>query len=163
VIDGVELGFPHTIIGAISAAAADETEVITLDARQAATVGRLTADSSNPTLPHDAALGVSDIRHLIGAPATGPVPAGYSVHMKAAEYQLRNVTSDKVTVLLLCELTYTQPGLGTHGRIGVFPLFMHWEHGDWKEAGDAGPVYLKLSAVPYSVKAAALGWKALLY
>jgi len=40
--------------------------------------------------------------------------------MKAAEYQLRNVTSDKVTVLLLCKLTYTQPGLGTHGRMGVF-------------------------------------------
>jgi hypothetical protein len=163
VIDGVELRFPRTIAGAISAAAAAETEVITLDPRYAATVGRLTADSSDPSLPHDAAQGVSDIRHLIGAPATGPVPTGYSVRMKAAEYQLRDITSLKVTVLLLCELTYTQPDVETHGRLGVFPLFMHWEHGDWKVAGDAGPKYLKLVAVPYSPKATALGWKALLY
>jgi hypothetical protein len=162
VIDGVKLGFPHTVVGAISAAANDETEFITLDAGHAATVGRLTADSSNRTLPQDVAQGVSDIRQLIGVPATGPVPAGYSVHMKAAEYQVRNVTPDKVTVLLLCELNYTQPGLGTHGRIGIFALFMHWEHGDWKEAGDAGGTYVKLVAVPDSAKAAALGWKALL-
>lgn len=162
-INGVELGFPHTVAGAISAAADDETELTTLDASRATIVGRLIADPSNSNLPSDAANGAESFREAFGIPATGPVPAGYSFHFKATEYQLRNVASDKVTVLLLCDLSYTQPRLGVNSRIGVFPLFMHWVHGDWKENGDAGPVYMYLSAAPHSARASALGWKALLY
>lgn len=40
---------------------------------------------------------------------------------------------------------------------------MRWEHGDWRNDGDAGPVYLKLIAEPYSAKASELGWNALRY
>ncbi len=163
VIDGVELGFPHTIVGAISAAADEMSEGFTLDPGHAAVVGRLTADSSHLTLPQNLAEGAGSLRKFLGAPATGPVAAGYSVHFRAVEYQLRDVTADQVMVVVLCEFTYTQPGLGMHGRIGVFPFLMHWEHDDWKDAGDTDTAYLNLIAQPDSPQAAALGWNVLLY
>jgi hypothetical protein len=163
VINGVELGFPHSTIGAISAAADVESEVFTLDPGHAAAVMRLRADSSYPTAPQDAAQGAESLRKGLGAPPAGAVPAGYSAHFRAVEYQVRNVTTDEVMVILLCEATFAQPGVGLHGRIGVFPFLMRWEHDDWKDAGDTNTAYLNLIAVPYSSKAAALGWNALMY
>jgi hypothetical protein len=162
VINGVELGFPHSTVGAISAAADVLSEVFTLDPGHAAVVGRLTADSSNPTLPQDAAQGAENLRKDLGVPATGPVPAGYSVHFKAVEYQVRDVTSDEVMVILLSDVTFVQPKVGVRVRIGVYPFLMHWEKNDWKDAGETAPTYVKLAAVPYSSQAAALGWKTLL-
>lgn len=163
VIDSVVLGFSHTTVGAISAAADEIGEGFTLDPDHAAVVGRLTADSSYPTLPQDAAQGAESLRKFLGAPATGPLAAGYSVHFRAVEYQLRDVTANQVMVILLCELSYTQPGAGMHGRIGVYPFLMHWEHDDWKDAGYTNTAYLNLIAQPNSPAAAALGWKPLLY
>jgi hypothetical protein len=61
VINGVELGFPHSTVGAISAAADVLSETFALDPGHAAGVMRLTADSSYPTAPQDAAQGAESL------------------------------------------------------------------------------------------------------
>jgi hypothetical protein len=45
--------------------------------------------------------------------------------------------------------------------MGVYPFLMHWEHGDWKDAGGTGTRYMSLFAQPDSSRAAQLGWKPL--
>lgn len=161
VINGVQLGFPHTTVGAISAAADLVSEVYTLDPSHASAVARLMADSSVPELIHDAALGAGSLRKEVGISPTGPVPAGYSAHIVAVEYQVRNVTANKVMVILLCDFAYTKPGGKVYSTIGVLPFLMHWERGDWKDAGYTDPAYMSLIAQPDSAKAASLGWKPL--
>jgi hypothetical protein len=162
VSNGVELGFPHSTVGAISSAASLLSEMLSLDPSRARVVAGLTADSAHPTAIEDAAAqGAESLRKYLGIPATGSVPAGYSVGFQAVEYQLRDITPDEVLVILLTDVTFTQPK-AVHSRVGVYPFLMHWEHGDWKDAGDTNPAYVNLIAVPYTTKAAARGWIPLL-
>lgn len=162
VTSGVQLGFPPSIVGAISAAAYEFVEAYGLDPAHEEVVGQLTADSSNPAFPQDAATAALNLRKMLGLSATGPVPAGYAVQLKAVEYQVRDLTADQVLVILLCEVTYVRPGSEAENT-GVFPFLMHWEQGDWKNAGHTDSTYLKLLATPDSPSAAALGWNPLLY
>lgn len=162
-IDGVELGFPHSTAGAVSAAADTAGEVFsTLDPDRAAAVMRLTADPSYPGAPEQAAQGAASDRQSLGIPASGPVPPGYSLVVQPVEYQVRNVTADSVMVLLLCDFTTAQSVTGTQTRVGVFPFRMHWADADWKVADPGGASYLNLAAEPFSSQAAALGWQELL-
>lgn len=163
VINGVELGFPHSTAGAVSAASALAGEVFsTLDPDRAAAVMRLTADSSYADAPQQAAHGAASDRQDLGVPAAGPVPAGYSLVADPVEYQVRDVTAGSVLVLLLSDLTTTQPGQGTQTRIAVFPFPVRWAEGDWKAADPGGASYLRLAAEPFSSQAAALGWQELI-
>jgi hypothetical protein len=110
-VNGVYLGFPHSTAGAVSAAADVVSEVFsTLDPDRAAAVMRLTAAPSYAGAPQQAASGAASDRQTLGIPATGPVPAGYSLLVQPVEYQARDVTADDATVLLLCDFTSTQPG-----------------------------------------------------
>jgi hypothetical protein len=162
-VNGVELRFPHSTVGAVSAAADTAGEVFsTLDPDRAAAVMRLTADPSYPGAPGQAAAGAASDRQSLGIPASGPVPVGYSLVVQPVEYQVRDVTADSATVLLLCDFTTTQPGTGTQSRVGVFPFRMHWADADWKVADPGGASYVNLAAEPFSPRAAALGWQELL-
>jgi hypothetical protein len=110
-VNGVYLGFPHSTAGAVSAADDVVSEVFsTLDPDRAAAVMRLTAGPSYGDAPQQAAQGAASDRRALGIPATGPVPAGYSLLVQPVEYQARDVTADHATVLLLCDFTSTQPG-----------------------------------------------------
>jgi hypothetical protein len=164
VINGVELGFPHSTAGAVSAAAEVTGEVFsTLDPDRAAAVMRLTADPfSYADAPQQAAHGAVSDRQALGLPASGPVPDGYSLVVQPQEYQVRDVTAGSALVLLLSDLTMTQPGQGTQTRIGVFPFPVRWDAGDWKIAAPGDSSYLKLAAEPFSSQAATLGWQELL-
>lgn len=162
-VNGVELGFPHSTVGAVSAAADAAGEVFsTLDPDRAAAVMRLTADPSYTSAPQQAAQGAASDRQSLGIPAGGPVPAGYSLVIQPAEYQVRNVTADSALVLLLCDATTTRPGTGTQTRTAVFPFGMAWAAGDWKVASVGNGSYLNLAAEPFSPQAASLGWQELL-
>jgi len=163
VINGVELGFPHSTAGAVSAAADTAGEVFsTLDPDRAAAVMRLTADASYADAPQQAAHGAASDRQYLGVPAAGPVPAGYSLVTEPVEYQVRDVTADSALVLLLADFTTTQPGEGTQTRVAVFPFPMSWADGDWKAADPGNASYLSLAAEPFSSQAAALGWQELI-
>jgi hypothetical protein len=160
-VNGVYLGFPHSTQGAVSAADEFMSQLgSTLDPDRAAAVLRLTADPSYPTGPQDFAHGTTSERRNLGLPATGQVPQAASVVLDPVEYQVRDVTPDQVTVLLLGSDVITLPTQGTQSRVGVYPLRMHWTEDDWKIlAPDPGANYAKLSAVPGSPQAAGLGWQ----
>jgi hypothetical protein len=162
-INGVYLGYPHSTQGAVSAADELMTQIgSTLDPDRASAVLRLTADPSYPSGPQDFAEGAISERKDLSLPATGQAPAGASVVLTPAEYQVRDVTAGQVTVLLLAADVITLPGQGTQTRIGVYPLRMHWAEGDWKILrSDAATSYSSLSAEPGSPQAAASGWQEL--
>jgi hypothetical protein len=163
VVDEVPLGYPHTTTGAVSAAAAFMTQIAsTLDPDRAAAVFRLTADPSYGDAPQLGGQGVASERAQLGLPAAGPVPAGVSVVFDPAEYQIRDLSASRVTVLLLADYVITLPGQGTQARVGVYPLGMHWSGGDWKIlAAEPGVDYSGLSALPGSAQAASGGWQEL--
>jgi hypothetical protein len=161
-VNGVWLGFPHSTIGAISAAAALASEAgSTLDPDRAAAVMRMTADPSYADGPQQAASGAVSDRTALGLPASGPVPEGYGLDLSPQEYQVRDVSADRVTVLLLADIIATTPGQGTTTKVGVFPVALHWAQGDWKVLPTPATGYSGLIAEPGSAQAASLGWQEL--
>ena len=161
-INGVYLGFPHSTAGAVSAADAVVTEVgSTLDPDRAAAVMRMTADPSFKNAPEQAAEGAVNDRKDLGLPSGEPLPSGASVQIEPVDYQVRDVSADLVTVLLLCDFISSVPGQGTQMQIGVFPVRMHWAEDDWKVLSVGGDNYSSLVADPGSPQAASLGWQAL--
>jgi hypothetical protein len=159
-IDGVALGFPHSTVGAVSAADEFTTAILsTLDPDRAAAVMRLVADPAYPGGPRQAAEGIAGVRRSLGIPATGLVPIGASFAFTPVEYQVRGVSSSTVTVLLLSDLISTAPGQGTVTEVTVFPVAMHWAEADWKILSNPVGDYRTLTAVPGTPQAAADGWQ----
>jgi hypothetical protein len=160
-INGVYLGYPHSTQGAVSAADEYWTELgSTLDPDRAAAVMRLIADPSYTAGPQQAAQGAVKDRQGLHLAATGPVPDGASLVLDPVDYQVRSVTPDQVTVLLLSDFISTVPGQGTQTRVGVFPVQLHWAQGDWKVLDwDNSTSYTSLAAEPGSPQAAQNGWQ----
>lgn len=165
-INGVSVGYPHSMIGAVSAAVEYWRQVgSTLDPDRAAAVGRLVADPSWSDAPQQLAAGPISARKVLGVATGGPVPAGASVILAPVEYQLRSVSGDNVQVLLLATYTTSSPSQGPQTRMGVYPLQLHWAaSGDWKipaPSGNDTTDYSSLVAEPGSVQASAYGWQEL--
>lgn len=100
-IDGLHVGYPHSEVGAVSAAAEYWTQLgSTLDPDRAATIARLAADPTWADGPAQLAKGPVATRQELGLLTTGSVPAGDSVQLEPVEYQLRNTSADSTTVLL---------------------------------------------------------------
>lgn len=162
-VNGIYLGYPRSMQGAVSAAVEFMTQIgSTLDPDRAAAVLRLTADPSYSSGPQDFANGAVSERRDLSLPASGQVPAGASAVLEPAEYQAWPAPGDQVTVLLLADDVITLPGLSTQTRVGVYPLRMHWAQDDWKLLRpDPSASYSFLTAAPGSAQAAADGWKEL--
>jgi len=162
--DGIELGYPHTIIGAISAAA-DYLDAVasTLDPDYAASLMRTAGDPANTALPTDLAHSTVLLRGDLQLPTNGPLPAPVSFQTTAQMYQLRNVGTDSVLVLLLTSNTFINARGGSAQTMGVYPVKMHWTGGDWRLAavGGTGQDYSGLAATPDTSAAVAQGWLAL--
>jgi hypothetical protein len=161
-VNGVYLGFPHSTVGAVSAADEFATQIVsTLDPDRAAAVMRLVADPSYNDGPQQAAQGVASDRKSLGLAASGAVPPGFSFELVPVEYQVQEGAAGTVTVLLLSDFISTTPGQGTMTGIGVFPLALRWSIGDWKVVPVAPRHYSGITAEPDSPQAAALGWQEL--
>jgi hypothetical protein len=161
-INGVYLGYPHSTTGAVSAAVEFLATIgSTLDPDRAAAVMRMTADPTYSGAPGQAAEGAINDRKSLGLPASGPVPAGASLETEPIEYQVRGVTTSRVTVLLLCDFVAAMPGGGTQTTIGVFPVRLHWTENDWSILPPKTTSYADLTAEPGSPRAAQLGWQSL--
>jgi hypothetical protein len=161
-VNGVSLGYPHSTVGAVSAADEFLTAIgSTVDPDRAAAVMRMAADPSYTNGPQQAAEGTVNDRRSLGLSASGPVPQGSSIEIEPVEYQVRDVSPDRATVLLLSDFITTLPGRGTQTRVGVFPVPVHWAQDDWKVLPQASANYENLSADPDSPQAAALGWQEL--
>lgn len=162
-VDGVATGFPHTLVGAVSAAAEQATQLgSTLDPQRGAAIARVLADPSWTEAANDYAAGVVKSRVQLGLSASGALPPEAGRALGAVAYQVRGASADQVTVLLLGYLTTSTPAAGTQTRIGVFPAMMRWTSGDWKVEQGGGGDYDRLMAQPGSAAAKALGWQDLI-
>jgi hypothetical protein len=159
---GVSVGYPHTSAGAVSAAIEYATAVVSLDPDRQAAVGRLVADSSWALAGQQFATGAIATRRSIGLSGTGDAPAGASIEVTPVSYQLRDVSADRVNVLLLSYWVTTTPQAGTLSRTILENLPMRWDGLDWKvlkSTAAADTQYRSLLAGPGTAKAAGLGWQ----
>jgi hypothetical protein len=163
--DGIEVGYPHTPVGAVSAAAEYLDAVAsTLDPDYAASVMRTAGDPANPALPANLAASTVKLRADLQLPTRGPLNPPTAFLTTAQMYQLRDVSADRVLVLLLASGTFINAHGGTARTTGVFPVRMHWSGGDWKLAaiGGSGQDYSSLAATPGTQSAASQGWLAMI-
>lgn len=162
-VNGVRVGYPHTMQGAVSAADEYMRDIgSALDPDRAAAILRLTADPSYPQGPQQFANGVLTTRKLLGIPVSGPAPDGASVVLQPVEYQVKDATADEAMVLLLADYDVTLPGQATQAKVGLYPLGMHWAQDDWKIlAPETSTDYSALLTQPGTRQAAADGWQEL--
>jgi hypothetical protein len=161
-VNGVSVGYPHSLAGAVSAASEYMTDLgSTLDPDRTAAVMRLVADPSYTDGPAEWAKGTSDARASLGLPTSGLLPSAAAVMLGPAEYQVRDASDNQVTVLILARYTISLPGTGTKSSNAVFPLRMHWAGRDWKVLKPDGTTYTSLAAAPGSDQATSLGWQEL--
>ena len=162
-VAGMYVGYPHSPLGAVSAAAEYMTQIgSTLDPNRSAAVLRLTVDPSYPDGPKDFAQGTKEARQELGLSVSGPVPTGASVTVSPVEYQVEDRTADQVTVLLLANYTIMLPRQGVQNRVSVFPLRMRWSHDDWKLLKPSPSVdYSGFVAQPGTQDATVKGWLAI--
>jgi hypothetical protein len=163
--DGIEVGYPHTAVGAVSASAEYLDAVAsTLDPDYAASVMRVAGDPGNNALASDLAASTVKLRADLQLPTSGPLALPVAFQTTAQMYQLRTATADDVLVLLLTDSTFINARGGMAQTTGVFPVLMHWTGGDWKleSIGGAGQDYSGLAATPDTQAAAAQGWLALI-
>lgn len=160
-VNGISVGYPHTEIGAVSAAVEYLSQACsTLDSDRAAAIGRLVGDGAPGASPDDFAQGPVNTRRYLGLPLSGPLPANASVVLGPVAFQLRDTTADRSLVLLLGYLTTSSPQKGMLSRLGVFPVRMVWQDEDWKITRLADTTdYRPLTTQPGSLHATDLGWR----
>jgi hypothetical protein len=145
----------------VSAAVEFITELgSTLEPGRAATVARLAAASSYRAAAQDAAAGAASTRRQLGLPASGSLPPGTAVSLVPVLYQLRDVTADHLTVLLLFDYTEMVPG-GIREHLGVTAARLTWTVSSWRLLPPAGPELSGLLATPGTASATAKGWEAM--
>lgn len=163
-VEGISVGYPHTLPGAVSAAVEYWAQHgSNLDPERARTIAQVIADPAWQGASETFANGAVNLQKGLGLQGEGDVPAGYSVALAPAGYQLREPANDQVLVLLLSYLTTQTPTTGTKSAVGVFPALMRWVDGDWKMAEfHDGDQYVPLARTPNTQEAAAAGWKGLM-
>ncbi|MEY9926295.1 hypothetical protein ABH926_000917 [Catenulispora sp. GP43] len=165
VADGIEVGYPHTIVGAVSAASEYlDAAASTLDPDYAASVMRIAGDPGNTALPSSLATSIVKLRSDLQLRSDGPLAPQVTFQTTAQMYQLRNVAADDALVLLLTDSTFINAHGGTAQTTGVFPVQMRWVAGDWKVGaiGRTGQDYAVLAATPDTQAAVKQGWLALI-
>jgi hypothetical protein len=165
VTDGIEVGFPHTAVGAVSAASEYlDAAASTLDPDYAASVMRVAGDPANPALPSNLASSIVKLRADLQLRSDGPLDPPVTFQTTAQMYQLRSVAPDDVLVLLLTDSTFINAHGGSAHTTGVFPVRMRWIAGDWKVGGigATGQDYSALAATPDTQAAVNQGWLALI-
>ncbi|MFJ9523108.1 hypothetical protein ACIRPK_33290 [Kitasatospora sp. NPDC101801] len=164
-VNGVAVGYPHSSVGAVSAAVEYWRQLgSTLEPDRAAAVARVVADADWSDAPDTLAKGPAATRKALRLPASGQLDPGTSVTLNPVEYQVRSVGADSIQVLLLSTYTTSVPGTGMQTRMGVYPLDLVWSGGDWRipaPSGTSTTDYTSLVAEPGSAQASAKGWNEL--
>jgi hypothetical protein len=164
-VNGIYTRYPRTSAGAVSAAVEFITELgSTLNPDRAATVARLTADSSYRSAAQDAASSVIAARRALGVPASGPLPDGTGAFLVPVMYQLPDggpaSGSGRLTVLLLYNYTLTaQSGAAEH--VGVTAVRLTWTPASWRMLTPPAHDLAALLATPGTPEATAKGWEAM--
>ena len=158
--DGLWLGYPRTQSGALSAGLEYTTAVV-----ESLDPDRLRAVLADVLAPGERiaaglAAAVRSDRALVGAPATGPLPAGAALVLTGRMYQLLDFNQSQAHLLLLFTMQASGPGApDLSGKAMILPVRLRWAVGDWKlSAWDRGPSYRSLIAPPDSASAYGEGW-----
>jgi hypothetical protein len=163
-VNGLYTDYPRSVAGAVSLAVEVVTQLgSTLEPDRAATIARLTASPGYPAAAQDAAAGAIAARREVGLSPAGAVPPGTAVATVPVMYQLRDVSRDQLTVLLLFDYTQITPAR-IADRPGVTAVRLGWTAGSWRllpPAAGPGPVSSALVTTPGTAAATALGWKAM--
>jgi hypothetical protein len=160
-VNGIYTRYPRTQAGAVSAAVEFMTELgSTLDPDRAATVARLTADTSYHGAAQDAAASAIAARRALGLPVAGSLPAGTGAFLVPVMYQLHGISADQLTVFLLYDYTLTQRS-GVAEHVGVGAVSLIWTPAGWRLLTPPADDLAKLLATPGTAAAAAKGWKAM--
>ena len=159
-VDGLALGYPDTRSGALSAGLEYTTAFV-----ECLDTGRLRAvlhDIAAPgeKISADPAAVTRNDRALIGAPTSGPLPAGTALVLTGRMYQLLNFDQHEARLLLLFTLAGSGPSApDLSGKVLALPARLIWVSGDWKLATwDGGMNYQAQIAAPDSTAAYDDGW-----
>jgi hypothetical protein len=162
-VEGISVGYPHSMPGAAAAGAEYMTQVLSnLDPQRGRQIASTIADPSFDGAEDYLAQGPINLRRSLGLPTTGPVPSGASITFGPAAYQLRDASPDTVTVLILAYLTSTTSGGQVTSTVGAYPIELHWDGSDWKAlkpGASKDADYTSLVAQPNTADAAAKGWQ----
>jgi hypothetical protein len=160
-VNGIYTKYPHTTAGAVSAATEFVTELgSTLEPDRAATIARLIADPSYTGAAQDAAQGTFSTRRQLGLSVTGSLRPGTAVALVPVMFQLRDVSTGRVTVLLLFDYTEIIPS-AVRVHLGVIGAEVSWTAAGWRLLPSADGDLSGLVAVPGTAGAARKGWKAM--
>jgi hypothetical protein len=160
VVRGVPVGFPHTVPGAISAAARYAETAIGLDETRARAVGEVAGAPSYPAAADDFALGVQGLRSSLGLPDGQPAYGAYVVfHAKA--YRVLAAELDRAVVDVLGVVEAAGPATGGQSRraTSIVGYTLTWLDGTWRVTGDSGTREPDPLPAPGTVPAYEGGWR----
>ncbi|MGK5639594.1 hypothetical protein ACSNOK_14980 [Streptomyces sp. URMC 126] len=166
--DGVPVGYPHTVEGAVSAAAhySDVGDLFTPETaeRQA----HVTAEPGFQELMAGfAKAAAQEARKTHGLPPDGESDQGSYYARQARAYHIISQSPGKVSLWLLEETTVSVRGVLSEQGPGVHGAIMTWANGDWHLSVDLviGQHDEEPPAVvtPGSPEAVREGWRALAY
>ncbi|MEU7989613.1 hypothetical protein AB0B56_32595 [Streptosporangium canum] len=169
---GYPVGFPHSELGAVSAAAATLEAAWTLDAAQAEEAAVLYAPPEQQEAARAGArTAVAGWRETFGLPRAGKLPDGAAMRTRTIGVQWRTRAKDQVQVSVLVQVTATkgvQDTDPTYSSPYAMSLLMAWHsgmrgggRGDWVNIPDPVPAALPEVALPGTAEFTAAGWKPL--
>ncbi|UQI49656.1 hypothetical protein M1P56_35280 (plasmid) [Streptomyces sp. HU2014] len=164
--EGVPVGYPHTLEGAVSAAAhfTDVNDLFTPDVaeRQA----RVMAEPNYlGMLGTYARMAAQEARKARGLPENGESDTANFYANQSRAYSIDSAASDKVTIWILVDSTISVKGVSKN-ITEVRGAIMIWAEGDWKmsfDTLDGLPEEQPSPATPGSAQALDEGWRALAY
>ncbi|WP_433247782.1 hypothetical protein ACQPYK_47635 [Streptosporangium sp. CA-135522] len=169
---GYPVGFAHTELGAVSAAAAALEAAWTLDVDQAEQAATLYAPPEQQEAARAGArAAVAGWRETIGLPKVGKLPDGAAMQTRTIGVQWRARAKDQVQVSVLVQVTATKGAQDTDPTYSspyAMSLLMTWHpdmrgagRGDWVNVPDPLSATVPEVALPGTPEFTAAGWKPL--
>ncbi|MET9340483.1 hypothetical protein [Nonomuraea sp. NPDC003804] len=162
---GFPIGFPHTELGAASAAAATLEAAWSLDDVQATAAAQLYAPPEQQEAARAGAVSATKgWRRTLGLPEEGSLPAGAAMRSSTIGIRWQERAEDQILVSVLVQVTATK---GDSGPVYSSPyamnLLMTWHPtlrgGDWVNTPDTRPAAAPPAAAPGTPQFTAAGWR----
>jgi hypothetical protein len=159
-VRGVPVGLPHTVPGAISAAARYAETAIGLDETRAEALGEVAGSPSYPAAAAEFVLGVRGARAGLGIPLGAPLAGAYLV-FQARSYRVIEAGPDDAVVQVLGLVEAAGPATSGQGRTATLLVGyeLAWVDEDWRLAQPATAEEPDPLPSPGSAQAYEGGWR----
>lgn len=163
---GIPTGFPHSTLGAISAAARYAEVSVSLDQTNARALAQVAAAPSYIDAVEDFVRAVGAARRRLGVAdsaagrAAGRVAGGAYLVFQAQAYRVSDASPDRVVIAVLGRGEGAGPATSGHGRVvhSATSYTMVWVEGDWHIAAEGEPLPESVPS-PRSPRAYQQGWR----